>query len=127
MNINFHQFFRFLIAGCLNTLIAYLVYCIFVLLDFQLHICVLMANIISIIFNFFTYGFFVFKKFSVSFLPRFVFAYMLIGLINYELIKLLIDNGISPIVAQAILLPILAVIGFTIMKFIVFRMDSKNL
>jgi putative flippase GtrA len=121
MNGEIVRFVRFLAVGVLNTGFGYGCYSVLVLIGLPLWLCVAGSTVLAIFFNFASYGRIVFDSSSGRALPRFLLGYGLIGLLNYLLLAGLGALGLGPLPAQALLLPVLAVAGYTTMRFFVFR------
>ena len=79
-------------------------------------LAVLVATILGILFNFQTYGRFVFKNHSWSLLGRFVFVYTTIYLVNITLL-LVFDLLVSNLyISGAMATPIIAYLGYILNK-----------
>jgi putative flippase GtrA len=72
------------------------------------------------LFNFFSYGGLVFGDTSHRLLPRFLIFYACLGGLNFLSLRALIGAGLGPLWAQALLLPVLAGVGFVGMRRFVF-------
>jgi putative flippase GtrA len=79
------------------------------------------STVLAILFNFFSYGGLVFGNTSHRLLPRFVVFYAGLGSLNFLLLRALIWGGLGPLWAQALLLPVLAGVGFVGMRRFVFH------
>ncbi len=117
---------RFLAVGLLNTGFGYSCYAAFVLADAQLWLAISGSTVLGILFNFLTYGGLVFGTTAQRLLPRFLLFYSGLGTLNFMLLRLLIWLGPGPLLAQAILLPLLAAIGYFGMRTFVFRNIQKG-
>jgi putative flippase GtrA len=106
------HFMRFVATGLLNTGFGYLCYAGLVLIDMPRWLAVAGSTVMGILFNFFSYGSLVFGTTSARVLPHFLGLYTLLGLINFWLLNQLDAIGIGPLVSQALLLPILAVLSY---------------
>jgi putative flippase GtrA len=116
---------RFLAVGGLNTGFGYMSYAVLVLIGLPLWGAVAGMTILGFIFNFFSYGGIVFGSTSHTILPRYLVFYCLLGALNYALLFGLTRNGVDRLVAQAILVPLLAVVGFVGMRQFVFRGEKR--
>lgn len=114
-------FVRFLFVGGINTLFGYAIYSLFILLHVHYAIASLIGTILGICFNFFTTGTIVFKNNN----PRLIFKFLLVYGINYfiGLIFLTIFSKIhmNLLIAGAIPILPLAVLGYFLNKKLVFR------
>ena len=120
------NFLRFLLTGGLNTGFSYASYAALVLTGMPLWLAVSGSTLLAIVFNFFSYGGLVFGDTSAQIIPRFLGFYVCLGLANFGLLRLLGAWGLGPLLAQAILLPALAVLGFFGMRFFVFTAATRK-
>ncbi len=116
-----YQFFRFLGVGVLNTIFGYSVFLMMLLLGFHPSIALLIATIAGILFNFKSIGHLVFGDTSKNRLMPFIGQYVFLYILNWFLLQELMNQGMKPAIVQLILLLPIAVLSFTINKFIVFR------
>jgi putative flippase GtrA len=114
------QFLRFLAVGGLNTLFGYGVFSLLVLAGMAPGLSLLIATVLGVLFNYFTTGRIVFAARGWNRLPRFALVYGLTFLANLWSLKSLIAAGLSPLLAQAILLPVVVIATFALNKFLVF-------
>ena len=115
-----HPFLRFLIVGGLNTLVGYGLFALFVLLGAGTTLSLAGATLLGILFNFKSIGHLVFGSVGRRRLPAFVGVYGLQFLINLGAMKALQNAGMTPLLAQLIILPPLAVATFLMMRRLVF-------
>jgi len=113
-------FLRYLAVGGLNTAFGYFCYAAFVLAGAPIWLAVGSSTVLAILFNFFSYGGLVFGDTSHRLLPRFLVFYAFLGGLNFLLLRALIWAGLGPLWAQALLLPVLAGVGFVGMRRFVF-------
>jgi len=113
-------FLRYVAVGGLNTAFGYFGYAAFVLAGAPIWLAVGGSTVLAILFNFFSYGGLVFGDTSRRLLPRFVVFYAFLGSLNFLLLRALIWGGLGPLWAQALLLPVLAGVGFVGMRRFVF-------
>lgn len=118
---------RFLAAGLANTGFGYAAYAAFVLLGAPLAVAVAGATGLGFLFNFLSYGGFVFGSTSHRLLPRFLLFYLALGGLNFLLLRVLGGIGAGPLLAQALLLPVLATCGYLGMRSFVFRGQAQGL
>lgn len=112
---------RFLATGVLNTGFGYAAYAGLVATGIPLWLAVAGATTLAMLFNFASYGRLVFGDARLTLLPRFLIFYLVLGTVNFGLLRALGGLGIGPLVAQALLLPVLAGMGYLGMKRFVFR------
>ena len=114
------SFMRFVLTGGLNTGFGYASYAALVLTGMPLWLAVTGSTMLAIVFNFYSYGGLVFRQTSRSYMPRFLAFYVVLGLMNYLCLKGMSHFGIGPLVAQAILVPLLAIAGYAGLRHLVF-------
>ena len=117
---NRKKFSRFLLAGGVNTLFGFAVYCVLILAGMDVWLSLLVGTLLGTVFNFFTTGGYVFRDISRARFPRFVICYLLIYGINFMLIEWLSAWLSSKIVSQAILIFPMALLSFFLMARFVF-------
>jgi putative flippase GtrA len=116
-----YQVIRFLAVGALNTLVGYCVFSLLVLAGTAAGLALFMGTVFGLIFNYFTTGRLVFAARGLDRLPQFVAVYGLTFLLNLWSLQILIATGLSPLLAQAIVLPIVITLTFLLNKLLVFR------
>ena len=117
--INSNQFARFIIAGIVNTLFGWIVFSVTFISINNISISLLSSTILGTLFNYLTFGGYTFKKYSKKIFIKFILCYLLVYLINYLLLTSL--QGYSSVVlAQFIILPIMAIFSYLIIKNFVF-------
>ena len=121
MNGPLSNFLRFVLTGALNTGFGYASYAALVLTGMPLWLAVAGSTVLAIVFNFYSYGGLVFRQTSRSYMPRFLAFYLVLGLINYLSLKEMSHFGIGPLIAQAILVPLLAIAGYAGLRHLVFN------
>lgn len=121
-----NRFIRFVATGGINTGFGYASYAALVLTGMPLWLAVGAATVLAIVFNFYSYGGLVFGNTSAAVMPRFLGFYCALGLTNFGLLRLLGSWGLGPLLAQALLLPVLAVLGYLGMRILVFPAPSNN-
>jgi putative flippase GtrA len=114
-------FLRYVAVGGLNTAFGYFGYAAFVLAGASIWLAVSSSTVLAILFNFFSYGGLVFGNTSYRLLPRFLAFYACLGALNFLLLRALIWGGLGPLWAQALLLPVLAGVGFVGMRRFIFH------
>ena len=119
-------FLRFVLTGALNTGFGYASYAALVLTGMPLWLAVMGSTAMAILFNFYSYGGLVFGNTSARVMPRFLAFYAALGLVNFGLLHLLGMIGLGPLLAQALLLPVLAVLGFAGMRQFVFTAATEK-
>jgi len=87
-------------------------------------LALLLASVMGVLFNFFSTGRLVFGSGDRRLLFRFCAVYAAIYLLNAAALRALIEFGISPLLAQALSLPFVAIIAFGLMRTLVFRREG---
>jgi putative flippase GtrA len=106
------QFVKFLIVGGINTLVGYSLFAAFLMSGMASGFALITAAVLGTIFNFASTGRVVFKSSTAVLLPRFVIFYAGQCIVNLALLQMLEKIGIPSLVAQAILVPFIAVLTF---------------
>ncbi len=89
------QIVRFLIVGILNTVVYYILYSLFLYFKFDYRMAVAFATIIGVLFNFKSFGKYVFDNNDNSIIYKFIGVYIILFLTNILLINvfyILINN-----------------------------------
>ena len=116
------HFVRYLIVGGINTCFSYIVFASSVYLLKYVNLAVVVATIISILFNFNTYGRIVFKSKDNSKIYRFFGVYLFTMTLQILLLKALALTGVTnPYIAGGILTLPLAAVSFLLMRKFVFN------
>ncbi len=114
------MFHRYLVVGLLNTLFGYGIFALLVYLGLSYPISLLLATILGVLFNFKSIGILVFKSHNNRLIFRFISVYIIIYFLNLAGLKLLSVANVNIYIAGAMLLPLMAVVGFIINKRFVF-------
>ena len=110
------RFLRFLLVGGLNTAFGYAVYAVLVLAGLSPQPALALAFCVGVIWNFFTHARLVFGARGVRRLPAYVAVYVGIYAANAFLLGRVIALGIHPLVAQAGLALVMAVLSYGLIK-----------
>jgi putative flippase GtrA len=102
----------FLAVGAVNTGFGYVCYAGFVLAGGPLWLSVGGSTVLGFVFNFVSYGRHVFHSTSLQRLPRFLLFSLGLGGLNLVLLRLLARAGLGALLAQAVLLPVLALCSY---------------
>jgi putative flippase GtrA len=120
------QFLRFLAVGGLNTLFGYGLFSLLVLATVTPGVALFAVTVAGILFNYFTTGQLVFLARGLRRLPHFAAFYLLTFFFNLWSLRLLQSHGVSPLLAQALLLPVLVILTFAGNKFLIFRFEAQK-
>lgn len=119
-SIERNAFLRFLLAGSINTLFGFAIYCAAIYAGASVWLALLTGTIIGTVFNFFTTAGYVFRKLTISRFPRFMSCYALVYALNLGLIKLLLPWLGDEKLSQLVLAGPVAVISYLLMARFVF-------
>lgn len=114
------RFVRFAIAGAVNTLFGFAVYCIGLFAGLPVWAALLVGTVAGTIFNFLTTAGFVFRQLTLSRLPRFLFCYVLVYVLNLGLIRALSLWLHDEKLSQLVLVFPVALFSYLLMSRIVF-------
>jgi len=117
----FWQFVRFLAVGSLNFAFYYSLFASLHLLGLPPTQAVVIATMIAVVFNFFTTGKMVFGNRRARLLPRFIAVYVVQTFLNIGSLRLLMAAGVPVLIAEAIVIGVLAVLTFFALKRFVFN------
>lgn len=106
------QFVRFILVGLGNTAIGYLLFAGFVQLGVPSQPALALAFTLGVIWNFWAHARFVFGQGGFAKLPAYVGVYLAIWAGNALALKGAEGIGLPPLIAQALLAPIAAVLSF---------------
>lgn len=120
------QFMRFLLTGVVNTLFSYCVFSFLFFIGIGAFSALLIASVCGILFNFQTIGRLVFRRLDARMMFRFVGVYIVVFIFNWVALKGLMDLGVSGYLAQAVLVPLVAVMSFLGHKFFVFNVQYRD-
>lgn len=115
------KFVRFLATGLVNTIFGYLVFATLICLGVSEFLAVPMAMVVGTLFNFLSYGKFVFKCLGLRNMPKFALVYLLIYAFNVVGLRGLGRVGMGPYAGQAILALPLATLAYALNDRWVFR------
>jgi putative flippase GtrA len=121
------RFVRFAVAGLVNTLFGYAVYCAALLGGLPVWAALLVGTVIGTLFNFLTTAGYVFRQLTLSRLPRFVFCYALVYVLNLGLIRVLTLWLHDEKLSQLVLVFPVALISYLLMSRLVFPTQRRPL
>jgi len=114
------RFVKFLIVGGLNALFGFTVYSLLAITALPTWLVLLGANLLGIIFNFFTTGGLVFKSLSITKVPVFIICYGIVFLLNLGLLYWLTPVFDSRILAMATVIIPMAILTYLMQSRFVF-------
>jgi putative flippase GtrA len=115
------QILRFFVVGGVNTAFGFAVYALFIVLGLPRELAVFLGLLCGILFNFKTYGTFVFRNRNNRLIFRFFAVYMSTYLLTIGLLKLFDLYGIGSLVAMAIIVLPVNILTFLLQRRFVFR------
>ena len=115
------KFVRFLAIGLVNTLFGYLAFAILIYMGISEVAAVPTAMVAGTLFNFISYGKYVFASLNPRRLPKFVMAYLLLYACNLGGLRGLARVGMGPYAGQAILTLPLVILAYVFNDRWVFR------
>ena len=115
------QFLRFLVVGGLNTVFGYSVFAAFILLGLPYPLAAFLGHTCGVLFNFKTYGTLVFKNKNNRLIFKFAGVYLLTYFLTTGLLWAFNYYGVHNLIAGAIIVLPVALVGFTLNKRLVFR------
>ena len=116
------RFVMFLIAGGVNTLFYYAVYASLLFFGLPYPAAVVLANCCGIVFNFNTFGRFVFKNFDKRLFLRFVAVYAVLIVVGIAGIRLLLACGVpDAYFAGALMVVPTAALSYLLNRDVVFK------
>ena len=126
LNPKIRKFIKFLVIGFINTLFSYIIFFFGILYGLHYSLATLIALILGILFNFYTYGNFVYNNNNTRLITHFFVIYGIIYIINISIQTLLHLIGIKNdyITGGLTILP-LAVLSYILMNNYVFK--KKNI
>jgi putative flippase GtrA len=115
------QAFKFLLVGVFNTVIGYLLFALLSFAGIETSLALALTYVLGVLCNFFTTGQFVFGTSHPKFLLRFLLVYIVIYMLNLGLIMIMMRGGVGKLAAQAMLVPLMALLSFGALKSFAFK------
>ena len=115
------EFYKYVFVGGINTVFGYGIFAFLLFLGLHYSVAVLIATILGILFNFQTYGKFVFLDRDQRLIAKFLFAYIAIYLVNVLLLSLMNLFLIDLYLGGAILMLPIAYLGYVLNKRFVWK------
>jgi putative flippase GtrA len=110
------RFARFITAGVVNTAFGYGLYAVLVVVGFAPQSALLTAYAIGVLWNYVTHARFVFGQSGFTSLPAYVAAYVFVLGLNAVGLELMVQLGVAPLVAQAVLILPAALLSFVLIS-----------
>ena len=115
------QFLRFLAVGGVNLAFGYAAFAVFILFGLPKELAAFFSTICGILFNFKTTGTIVFRNKNNRLIFRFFGVYLFTYLLNIGLLEVFEYFGVGPLVAGAIIILPVSLLGFFMNKRFVFN------
>ncbi len=107
--------------GLFNTAVGYTIYAGMTLNGLSASNALVFTYLISVPLNFITTGRLVFGSSRLHPLIRFIVFYFGVFIINWVALRVVMNIGLGQLMAQAVIVPFIAVLSFLIFKYAVFR------
>ncbi|WP_171238988.1 GtrA family protein [Ruegeria sp. HKCCA5763] len=107
-------FLKFLVVGVVNTAFGYVLYALLVALGLSPQPALALSYFGGVIWNYMTHARLVFGSRGLSRLPLYVLAYLLLYGINAIGLQALLSTGLSPFVAQGLLVLPAAMLAYVL-------------
>ena len=111
---------RFVFAGGINALVGYGIFGVLLFFHMNPIIAIILSTILGVVFNFFSSGFIVFNNLNPRNILKFISTYLLVMVLNIALFSIINSFVINKMITQAICLPILASMAYTLQRKFVF-------
>jgi putative flippase GtrA len=118
------QLVHFLIVGVLNSAFGYGIYALFIFAGLHYTLAALLSTILGVLFNFKTFGTFVFKNKRNVLIFKFIGVYSFLYMINISFLKIFNMLQMNMYLAGAILIVPSAILSFILNKKLVFKETS---
>ena len=106
------EFIRFLAVGVLNTTFGYALYALLLAVGLDPQPALAIAYFGGVIWNYMTHARLVFGTSGISQLPAYILAYLSLYAVNALGLQALLSTGLSPFIAQGILVLPAAVLAY---------------
>jgi len=120
------QFIKFILVGILNTIFGYGLWALLIYIGLHYALAVILSTILSVLFNFKTTGYLVFKNKDNKLLWKFIQIYILTTCLNILGLKFATIANINLYLAGFFLTGIMAMISFIMQKYYVFRGNNNE-
>jgi len=112
----FRRFVKFLALGLVNTAFGYAVFALLILLGLGPQIALALSFAIGVLFNYVLSARLIFAQRGFRKLPLYALAYVGVYFLNAFCLHTAIDAGLQPLIAQALLTPLAAVLTFVLIS-----------
>jgi putative flippase GtrA len=115
------RFVRFLLVGFLNTLFGYGCFAAFLYIGLHYSVALFLGTIISVLFNFKTTGYFVFKSKDNRAVFHFFAVYAVVFFVNLVSLRIFSSFDVDPYYSGAVLILPMAALAYLLNKTFVFK------
>jgi len=115
------QIGSFILVGILNTIVGYSLYAVFIFLGFNYVWSVLFSTILGVLFNFKTFGKFVFNNSNNRKIFKFFGTYIIVFIVNISTIKTFLFFDFNDYMSGLIAIFPTSIISFVLNKYYVFK------
>ena len=112
------RFARFVAFGIVNTIFGYSSYVVLILAGLAPQPALVFSVAAGIVWNYFATARFVFGRQGFRKFPAYVACYMAIYGVNAGALHLALTAGLTPLLAQAVLLPFVAVTSYFLISYV---------
>jgi putative flippase GtrA len=116
---------KFILVGLLNTAFGYSIFAIAILLGSPPQLALVLQFFVGCVWNYFMHARLVFEHDGYRQMPLYFLAYISIYFVNAVTLALIIRAGATPLLAQAILTPFIAVLSYLLISKILKPRDSE--
>lgn len=106
------QLVLFLLTGIVNAAVGYAAYAVLIMAGLNPAAALVISYAVGILWNFYSHGRFVFGSRGLSRFGAYVLTYLAILGANYVLLRAMMAAGAGPLLAQALLTPVMALLAF---------------
>lgn len=117
---------RFLFVGAVNTGFSYVCFVALLWLGLPLAAAVALATVAGVLFNYASFGAFVFGRARGGAFIRFVLLYAATTVLNYALLRGLVALHLRPEAGQLFCIPVTATLSYLGMRFWVYAPGRKS-
>lgn len=123
-NLISKQLILYLLVGGINTLFGYSVYAVLIFMKLHYLLASLFSLILGVLFNFFTMGKFVFKKFAICYVKKFIVFYLTLYGVYVLFIKLFSYWQSNMYISGFVGGLLVATLSFIVNKYVIFYKED---
>ena len=111
------RFARFIVFGIINAVFGYSVYALLIVAGLAPQLALMISVVVGIIWNYFTTARYVFGQRGFRRFPAYLLSYAAIYGMNAGALQIALGAGLTPLLAQAVLLPFMALSAYILLSF----------